>query len=89
MPPFVGYLLVADQRLLGCGPDLAQVRRRSCRVDRDVDAPNRVGSGIAGAGNAFVDGHRQGDRPVRTAKSHSLGEAGRQCREQRVAGPPE
>ena len=36
-PPFVGDLLTADQCLLDCGPDLAQVRRRGCRVDRDVD----------------------------------------------------
>jgi len=86
MPTARRHLPVADQRLLDCGPHLAQVRRRRCRVDRDVDIRDGVGAGIVGG--AVVDGHRQGDRAVCGDPPHSLGQAGRQSRKQRVAGSP-
>jgi hypothetical protein len=34
--------------LLDCIPDLAQVRRRKCRVHRDVDIAEGVGASISG-----------------------------------------
>ena len=82
---FVARLPVANQRLFDCGPDLAQVRRRKCRVvDGDIDIADRVGASIAGSARSPASHH---DRSVVGDPSHSLGDSGRHTHEQRVAGP--